>query len=40
MTVVPHLDLVAVTIGHESWLQPGWRNARHALLGCGQGSIG
>ena len=32
LTVVPHLDLVAVTSGDEARLVPGWRNARHAVL--------
>ena len=32
LTVIPHLELVAVTIGEESRLRPGWRNARHAVL--------
>ena len=32
LTVVPHLDLVAVTTGDEARLRPGWRNARHAVL--------
>jgi CubicO group peptidase (beta-lactamase class C family) len=32
LTVVPHLDLVAVTTGDETRLRPGWRNARHAVL--------
>jgi CubicO group peptidase (beta-lactamase class C family) len=34
VTVVPHLELVAVTTGEERRLQPGWRNARHAVLGA------
>jgi len=32
LTVVPHLELVAVTTGDEARLRPGWRNARHAVL--------
>ena len=32
VTVIPQLELVAVTTGDESKLRPGWRNARHAIL--------
>jgi CubicO group peptidase (beta-lactamase class C family) len=32
LTVVPELELVAVTIGAEESLRPGWRNARHAVI--------
>ena len=32
LTVIPRLELVAVTTGDESLLRPGWRNARHAVL--------
>jgi CubicO group peptidase (beta-lactamase class C family) len=32
LTVIPHLELVAVTTGDESLLPESWRNARHAVL--------
>lgn len=32
LTVISDLELVAVTIGDEQSLRPGWRNARHAVL--------
>jgi len=32
LTVIPELGLVAVTVGDEARLRPGWRNARHAVL--------
>jgi CubicO group peptidase (beta-lactamase class C family) len=32
LTVIPELELVAVTTGSETLLRPGWRNARHAVL--------
>jgi CubicO group peptidase (beta-lactamase class C family) len=31
-TVIPALELVAVTTGDERRLRPGWRNGRHAVL--------
>ena len=31
LTVIPSLELVAVTTGDEALLSPGWRNARHAI---------
>jgi CubicO group peptidase (beta-lactamase class C family) len=32
LTVIPDLGVVAVTVGDEARLRPGWRNARHAVL--------
>ena len=32
LTVIPELGLVAVAVGDEARLRPGWRNARHAVL--------
>jgi CubicO group peptidase (beta-lactamase class C family) len=32
LTVIPELELIAVTTGDERRLRPGWRNARHAVL--------
>lgn len=32
VTVIPQLELVAVTTGDEARLRRGWRNARHAIL--------